>query len=90
MYGSLVIRQPKNKDVHAALYDYDLPEHVIITTDWIHESGAAKYASHFHSNGTNKPDTILVNGLKPTELQWQDGKKYYTPVAHFDVKQVNE
>lgn len=89
LYGSLVIRQPKSRDMHSNLYDYDLPEHVIIVTDWIHKSGGEKFTSHYHSTGNNKPDTLLINGMgKYREFLMKNGKTVFTPLAKFNVVQV--
>lgn len=89
LFGPFVIRQPKSMDVHGSLYDYDLPEHVIIATDWIHESGSMKYLSHYHGTGNNKPDNILINGLGKYR-KFEVGKKgiTYTPLARFNVVKV--
>ncbi len=88
LFGALIIRQPKSREIHSGLYDLDLPEHVIIITDWMHESGAVKFAAHYHSIGTNKPDTILVNGLRSSEFRAKNGSSYFTPMASFEVTQV--
>lgn len=91
LYGSLIIRQPKNEDVHSNLYDYDLPEHVIITMDWTHEPIVSMFVSHYQTNGTNKPDTILVNGLgRYKRFATSKGKTIHTPLAKFDVVQVKK
>lgn len=89
LYGPFVIRQPKSADVHGSLYDYDLPEHVITTTDWIHESGSMKFLSHYHGRGSNKPDNILINGFGKYR-KFEMGKKgiTYTPLPRFNVIQV--
>ncbi|XP_008484969.2 laccase-4-like, partial [Diaphorina citri] len=34
--GSLVIRRPRSQDPLTRLYDFDLPSHVILLTDWLH------------------------------------------------------
>ncbi|XP_048752208.2 uncharacterized protein LOC125663848 isoform X2 [Ostrea edulis] len=62
VFGSLVIRQPKSRDYHSALYDYDLPEHSILLNDWIGEMGAPRFAGHHHAMTEHLPDSILING----------------------------
>lgn len=37
MFGSLVIRAPEHHDQNAHLYNYDLPEHTIVVTNWLHD-----------------------------------------------------
>ncbi|XP_061163506.1 uncharacterized protein LOC133172595 isoform X2 [Saccostrea echinata] len=62
VFGSLVIRQPKSRDYHSALYDHDLPEHSILLNDWIGEMGASRFAGHHHAMTEHLPNSILING----------------------------
>ncbi|XP_039275445.1 laccase isoform X2 [Nilaparvata lugens] len=83
--GNLIIRQPRVRDVHAHLYDADLPVHVINVMDWAHELGAAMFAAHYHSTGDNKPESILVNGRG---RYFNDSQQLtHTPLAVFNVQQ---
>uniref|UniRef100_A0A1B6BZ72 Laccase n=2 Tax=Clastoptera arizonana TaxID=38151 RepID=A0A1B6BZ72_9HEMI len=60
--GSFIVRVPRSEDPHSALFDFDLPEHTIIVFDWSHELGVTMFASHYHSDGDNKPESMIVNG----------------------------
>ena len=40
----------------------DLPEHTLVIQDWFNRSAANKGFVHLHDNGTNWPDSIIVNG----------------------------
>ena len=62
LFGHLVIRQPPSRDPHSALYDYDLPEHVMSVTDWLVEMTANRFAAHHNDDGDNKPASMLING----------------------------
>lgn len=62
VFGALIIRQPKSRDYHSALYDHDLPEHTILLNDWIGEMGAARFAGHHHAMTEHLPESILING----------------------------
>ncbi|KAK6962817.1 laccase-15-like isoform X1 [Biomphalaria glabrata] len=62
LYGHLVIRQAPSKEVHHDLYDFDLPEHVLVVNDWWHRDSPSSFAQHHHSNGDNKPSSVLING----------------------------
>lgn len=62
VFGALVIRQPKSRDYHSALYDHDLPEHSILLNDWIGEMGASRFAGHHHAMTEHLPESILING----------------------------
>lgn len=85
----MIVRQPRSKEIHASLYDYDLFEHVIQVVDWIHESSLSKFHAHYQGVGNNKADTILVNGMgKYKEFERDDGSVVHTPLAKFNVQQV--
>lgn len=58
-HGAFIIRQPKADDPHKDLYDFDLPEHHIILSDWVHG-----YAEDFFPGfGTSVLNGILINGI---------------------------
>lgn len=88
-FGSLIVRQSRLRDPHSGLYDYDLPEHVILISDWQKEMGLVKFVAHLHHGGDDISPSIIVNGkgrvskprnqLKPNERM---------PLATFEVKQV--
>lgn len=88
-FGSMIVRQPEVKETHASLYDHDLQEHVIQLIDWIHESSQARFQSHYQAGGSNKPNTILVNGMGQFKEFPLKDKTLYTPVAKFNVEQVS-
>ncbi|KAH9505403.1 hypothetical protein Btru_057180 [Bulinus truncatus] len=62
LFGHLVIRQPPSREVHKDRYDFDLPEHVVVVNDWWQRDSPSSFAQHHHSNGDNKPSTVLING----------------------------
>lgn len=64
LFGSIVVRQPKSRDLQHDLYDLDLPEHVLVMTDWSHRPVVDLYAVFFHSRKfeSQSPDSILING----------------------------
>ncbi|XP_060081291.1 uncharacterized protein LOC132560644 [Ylistrum balloti] len=62
LFGALVIRQPRSRDVHAAEYDFDLPDHTVIINDWLSEMSATRYTGHHHAMTEHAPDSILING----------------------------
>lgn len=62
MFGALVFRQPAQADPNSDQYDYDLPEHVVLVHDWLDEMTMVKFASHHFDDGSNKPESILING----------------------------
>lgn len=84
--GNMIIRTPLSQDPHSHLYDEDLSEHVINVMDWAHELGITMFLAHYHSDGDNKPESILVNGKGRYFI---DSKNVTaTPLAVFMVEQV--
>ncbi|XP_026470768.1 laccase-2-like [Ctenocephalides felis] len=91
-FGSFIVREPVETNPHADLYDYDLPEHVLVILDWEHQLGMDKFLAHHHGGGNNKPPSLLINGkgrfrrfpLNKTEENATD--VLYTPTARFTVE----
>ena len=48
LYGALVVREPD--DPSGALYDHDLPDHVILIQDWMLMLAQTMFTGHHHSN----------------------------------------
>uniref|UniRef100_A0A8D8WL32 Laccase-2 n=1 Tax=Cacopsylla melanoneura TaxID=428564 RepID=A0A8D8WL32_9HEMI len=87
-FGAFIIRKPLSREVHGHLYDHDLPEHVMHITDWSHMLGIEMFNAHHHSDGDNKPPTILMNG-KGRFKKFRVGggtNVTYTPMEVFTVK----
>ncbi|XP_039313117.1 laccase-2 isoform X2 [Solenopsis invicta] len=61
-YGSLIVRDPPSLNPHKDLYDEDLPEHVILISDWFHELALERFPGRYRSNRGQNPDNILING----------------------------
>lgn len=62
LYGSIIIRQPPSKDPNSNLYDYDLTTHVILISDWFHESASERYPGRLAVNTGQAPESALING----------------------------
>ncbi|KMQ94895.1 laccase 2 [Lasius niger] len=62
LYGSIVIRQPPNKDPNSNLYDYDLTTHVMLISDWFHESAVERFPGRLAVNTGQAPESVLING----------------------------
>lgn len=61
----------------------------MVILDWGPEIGMAKFLTHVHSDGDNKPDTILVNGLgRFKAFVGNDNQTIYNPTARFVVERV--
>uniref|UniRef100_A0A0P5ZF44 Multicopper oxidase n=1 Tax=Daphnia magna TaxID=35525 RepID=A0A0P5ZF44_9CRUS len=86
-FGSLIVRQSRLKDPLSSLYDHDLPEHVILVSDWLSELGLAKFVAHAHGGKDDIPSSIIINGKgrvsKPKDqLELQE----MMPLAVFNVE----
>ncbi|XP_071960009.1 uncharacterized protein [Antedon mediterranea] len=57
LFGSLIVRKPESDE----FYRYD-HEHVLLVNDWFHDLTIAKFAGNQYGKGSNKADTILING----------------------------
>lgn len=88
LFGSLIIRQAPSRDPHSALYDYDLPEHVMMINDWLNEFTPNRFAAHHHDDGDNKPASMLINGMGAFEkfTHPTTNTTIFTPYAEFTVK----
>lgn len=62
IYGALTVRQSRAVEHNNETYDYDLPEHAMLLTDWLDGPVLDKFIAHHHSNGNNKPEAFLING----------------------------
>ncbi|XP_008487811.1 laccase [Diaphorina citri] len=86
-FGAFIIRKPRPREVHAPLYDFDLPEHIMLITDWSHVLGVEMFNAHHHADGDNKPPTILMNGKGRFKEFRSNATVTYTPMEVFTVKQ---
>ena len=80
--GSLVVRDRKELEANSNLYDYDLPEHVIIVNDWAHTITSEWIGQYLHSDGWNLVKSLLINGMGVDSSHLAN-----TPIAQFKVKQ---
>lgn len=86
-FGSLIVRRPAVMDPHSDMFDYDLSEHTMVILDWSHTTGMPMLTAHYHSDGDNKPESIIINGRG---RYYNDTKQVgTTPLAVFNVTQVS-
>jgi hypothetical protein len=60
--GNLVVRVPKNFDPNGQLYDFDLPEHKIFISDWLHLSADDHFPGLRATNPGQDANSFLING----------------------------
>lgn len=61
-YGGLVVRQPIDADPNGRQYDFDLPEHLMVLSDWMTDM-AEMYVPGLPSRPPGlTPSNVLING----------------------------
>jgi hypothetical protein len=60
--GNLVVRAPKDYDPNGHLYDYDLPEHKIFISDWLHLPADDHFPGLRGANSGQDANSFLING----------------------------
>lgn len=75
-YGAFVVR--KANDSYDALYDYDLKEHTIVISDWMHYTAEMFAAGLPNKEPGPLPVNVLINGKGTfvdevciTKLKWK-------------------
>uniref|UniRef100_A0A8D8I2J0 Laccase-4 n=1 Tax=Culex pipiens TaxID=7175 RepID=A0A8D8I2J0_CULPI len=82
-YGAMIIRQPEVNDPNAHLYDFDLPDHTILGSDWMHVDGEM-FMPGLPSSGGILPKNLLING-KGT-YKYENGTATNAPRDVFRVR----
>ncbi|KAJ4431313.1 hypothetical protein ANN_19910 [Periplaneta americana] len=62
LQGSLVVRRPRVHEPNAQLYDYDLPAHVIMISDWAHRPSIDHFPGLAEPVTDNYEVFFLING----------------------------
>ena len=89
LFGPFIVRLPEEVNPHRDLYDYDLSSHIVTILDWNEVVGMDKFVAHHHSNGDNKPTSMLINGkgIFP-EHSDEDNSTVLAPTERFVVEEV--
>ncbi|KAL9895317.1 uncharacterized protein ACN2A1_006056 [Glossina fuscipes fuscipes] len=59
-YGALIVRQPLKEDPENLMYDFDLPEHYVLISDWMHVYGEDMFPGR--PSREILPNSVLING----------------------------
>lgn len=62
LFGSLIVRIPRSRDPNGDLYDYDLPQHVVVINDWMNLMATERFPGTLNIRPGQDPDSILING----------------------------
>ncbi|XP_075221315.1 uncharacterized protein LOC142324284 [Lycorma delicatula] len=86
--GSLVVRRPVSEDPNGDRYDFDLPSHVILIQDWMHETADALFPGLRTRRVGQHADVYLINGRG---IFMENGQRYLnTPVSTFNIRSGND
>jgi Multicopper oxidase len=82
LHGVLIVREPDSQNVIRQFYDYDLPQHIILATDWMHS-----FTDNFLPGIIRRSaltESILINGFG----RYRDENHEYsnTPIPIFHVQ----
>ncbi|XP_069181574.1 uncharacterized protein [Procambarus clarkii] len=89
LFGAIIIRQPPAEDPNIGTYDFDLPQHVILVTDWLHIPSQDKFVLRQYGGGDESPDSMLVNGQGPYQEANSSSLAAQVPYARFIVRPGN-
>jgi hypothetical protein len=60
MFGSLIVRGPDENNPNRKLYDYDIPEHSIVFSDWMHHLAEEDFPGM--TSRSVLTESVLING----------------------------
>lgn len=83
-YGALIVREPYFENAHSSEYDFDLPEHHILISDWMHDYGEQLFPGLQSASGIF-PDSLLING-RGTYINPETMDHTKVPVTKYFVK----
>ncbi|XP_055854231.1 uncharacterized protein LOC129917982 [Episyrphus balteatus] len=82
-YGALIVREPEEDVANFNEYDYDLPEHFLVLSDWMHAYGEQLFPGL--PSTTTGPDALLING-RGTFINPKTMEHLNVPARKFYVK----
>ncbi|XP_041354904.1 laccase-1-like [Gigantopelta aegis] len=90
VFGSLVVHQPDSTNPQAALYQHDLPEHVIIVNDWLDKLAISKFTGENMAGLDHMSKSMLINGRGSYQklMDEETNRTAYTPRSVFKVTQA--
>jgi hypothetical protein len=58
--GALIVRKPSNQVQNKDFYDFDLPEHLVMTADWMHSMAENHFPGMARRSALSA--SMLING----------------------------
>ncbi|XP_071945092.1 uncharacterized protein [Antedon mediterranea] len=91
MYGALIVKKNMQYEYNSHLYDFDLPEHVMMIADWKERPTLSTYlmtdSPTIYVDSEAQKFSILINGRAQEEPFYNDhGDVFYTPLSTFEVE----
>ncbi|XP_069677181.1 uncharacterized protein [Periplaneta americana] len=86
LQGRLVVRVVHQYDENGAMYDYDLPEHVIIMQDWMDDTADNHFPGLTGVDKGQYPKAILLTGIGNTVV---NNARTTTPYPRINVEYGN-
>lgn len=87
IYGGIVVREPAEDNPHVNLYDDDLTEHLVITSDWMHDSSELWISGLSTRMPGVYPTNLLINGRGKFWLDSSSNRSTLSPLEIFRVHQ---
>nr|XP_045624168.1 oxidoreductase OpS5-like [Procambarus clarkii] len=85
VFGALIVRQPPSMDPNRGTYDFDLSQHVMMVTDWLHIPTQDKFVLRHYGGGSESPESLLVNGRGPYQHANDSSLAALVPYKRFKV-----
>lgn len=60
VFGALIVREPQEHNFNRKFYDFDLPEHLILTSDWMHSMAENHFPGMTRRSALS--ESMLING----------------------------
>ncbi|XP_033107123.1 laccase-1-like [Anneissia japonica] len=90
MFGSLIVKQPKEAEQNSNEYDVDVAENVIMLLDWSSRPAISVFlmtqSPSRYIDTSKQTFSMLVNGRAISKIPYTgDTNDYYTPLSTFEV-----
>ncbi|XP_066994431.1 uncharacterized protein [Anabrus simplex] len=89
MFGSLIVRRPQDEEPNSKLYDYDLPEHVIVVWHLFSKPTKEVLTKALFVNQQVSGEGLIVNGKGHIVNFTANGTTHSTPLEIFNVTKGN-
>lgn len=85
-FGAAIVRRPIEEEIHKDQYDEDLPEHLIVISDWMDDDAEMHVPGLRQSKHGISPDNLLINGRGIRRRAPSLVAEVQTPVEVFRIR----